>query len=648
MSILHCFSNLFFTFQREKFVTYSETFFNSCCFTIFNETGVTYMRKIIAALLFLSIVACSTTEKTVKDTVENKSQREANAPDSTDIKNAASDLVVDGALAEMQGNYAEAILDYQEALKLDPSPGLHYTIAKSYLKLKKINPALHHARTAVKEDPTDTEYLSLLGHIYFISNKVDSAQAVFEKIVDIDSTDYNAYYNLGLLYEQNKPLKALEVYNKLLDIAGPQWSVLVKIAELNERLGNVEQTIATIENLAKLDPSNLKLQELLIESYVKVEDFEKAQKLLDDVLLLYPDNPHLIEMKAQAYIQEEKWEAGAKEYIKIIHNKKIPFETKVEISAGFAREAMNDSSLIPIAEMVLTEIDKDSTDWQVNSLLGEIYRIDGQDSLSIESFKKAASLAEWNSQVWSSLGIGLFEAGRYEEAVEEMTKALKNFPNDFVLNFVMGFSQSQLGDHKEAKKYLEKAVLLNPNDVNVLSVYAFTLNQLKEEDEALKYVNKSLALDPNNSQLLGMAGMIYDGKKMWAECDSAYQKAIRLDSTNVLLLNNYAYSLAERGIKLDEALKMVSYSVEKEPENSSYLDTIGWVYFKLGDYDKAEKYIDKALEFDGANAVILEHLGDVKFKKGEKDKALELWKDAYALDKSNEKLKEKIDKGTID
>ena len=171
---------------------------------------------------------------------------------------------------------------------------------------------------------------------------------------------------------------------------------------------------------------------------------------------------------------------------------------------------------------------------------------------------------------------------------------------------------------------------------------------MKEEDEALKYIKKSLSIDPNNAQLLGMAGMIYDGKKMWTECDSSYQKAIRLDSTNVLLLNNYAYSLAERGIKLDEALEMVSYSVEKEPENSSYLDTMGWVYFRLGDLDKAEEFINKALEVDGANAVILEHLGDVKFKKGEKEKALELWNDAYALDKSNDKLKEKIERGTIE
>ena len=606
------------------------------------------MKKIIVVISFLSMVACSATGTAVENTKADNRQTQITSPDSTDIKNAASDLVVDGALAEMQGNYAEAILDYQEALKLDPSPGLHYTIAKSYLKLKKIGPAMQHAQTAVAGDSTDTEYLTLLGHIYFISNKVDSAQVLFEKVVSIDSTDYDAYFNLGVLYERNKPLKALEVYNKLLDLAGPQWAVLVKIAELNERLGNVDQTIATIENLAKLDPSNLKLQELLIESYVKVNDYEKAQKLLDDVLLLYPDNPHLIEMKAQVYIQEEKWEEGAKEYIKIIHNEKIPFETKIEISAGFAREAMNDSSLIPIAEMVLTEIDKDSTDWQINSLLGEIYRIDGKDSLSVERLKKAASLAEWNSQVWSSLGIGLFEAGRYEEAVEEMEKGLKNFPNDFILNFVMGFSQSQLGNHAEAKKYLEKATLLNPNDVNVLSVYAFTLNQLKEEDEALKYIKKSLSIDPNNAQLLGMAGMIYDGKKMWTECDSSYQKAIRLDSTNVLLLNNYAYSLAERGIKLDEALEMVSYSVEKEPENSSYLDTMGWVYFRLGDLDKAEEFINKALEVDGANAVILEHLGDVKFKKGEKEKALELWNDAYALDKSNDKLKEKIERGTIE
>ena len=200
---------------------------------------------------------------------------------------------------------------------------------------------------------------------------------------------------------------------------------------------------------------------------------------------------------------------------------------------------------------------------------------------------------------------------------------------------------------EDAKKYLQKAVLLNPNDVNSLSVFGFTLSQLNEENEALKYINKALSIDPDNVQLLGMAGMIYDNKEMWAECDSVYQKAIEIDSTNVVVLNNFAYSLAERGIRLDEALEMVSYSLKQEPENSSYLDTIGWVYFKMGEYQKAVPYIEKAFSMDKQNSEVIEHLGDVKFKLEFKEEAIKLWEEALELDQNNKLLKEKIERGFI-
>ena len=112
-----------------------------------------------------------------------------------------------------------------------------------------------------------------------------------------------------------------------------------------------------------------------------------------------------------------------------------------------------------------------------------------------------------------------------------------------------------------------------------------------------------------------------------------------------MILNNFAYSLAERGIELDRALKMVQKAVDEEPENSSYLDTIGWVYYQKGEYDKALKYIEKAIEFDQNNATLLDHLGDVYYKMGNSTKAVELWKEALSIDSSNTDIQTKIEKG---
>ncbi len=585
----------------------------------------------------------------------NLSAQISSKSDSLKDVQRASDLVVDAAIDEMEGKFAEAILNYQEALKLDEKPGVHYAISKSYMRLNKVEPALEHAKKAVESEPGDAEYQTLLGHIYLTTRNADSARAVFERVVKIDSNSNEALFTLAMLYEKDNPVKALKIYKHLFNLVGPDWNILVKIAELNAKLDKTDETVSTFEKLIKQDPSKLNIQKLLIQTYIQRKNYDKAIEKTADALVLFPNDVNIIEMRAQAFIRKEEWQNGADEYIKLIHNKKITFETKIKIAGGFLNEALDDSTLLDISVQVLKEIEKDSTTWQGNSMLGEVYGKEKNDSLSILYYKKAAKLAEWNSQVWSKLGIALFQAGKYEECVDEMKSAIKNFPDDYLINFVYGFSLSQLQRNKEAEPYLAKAVVLNPNDVNTLSVYGFTLNQLKKEDEALTYITKALALDPENLQLLGMAGLICDGKEQFDKCDYYYGKAISIDSTNALVLNNYAYSLSDRyyysdakkKVQLEKALKMVNVSLEQDPENSSYLDTKGWIFYQFNNMDSAKIYVEKSLVADSTNASVLDHLGDIEFKLDNKDAALLYWKKALELDKENEKIKSKIEKGSL-
>ena len=152
---------------------------------------------------------------------------------------------------------------------------------------------------------------------------------------------------------------------------------------------------------------------------------------------------------------------------------------------------------------------------------------------------------------------------------------------------------------------------------------------------------------PTDVNLLGTLGLIYNSMGKLTESDSIYERALQIDSANALVNNNYAYSLSERDLQLERALSMVKIAVEKEPENSSYLDTIGWVYFKLGYYEEAKKYLEKGLTVSGDRAVILDHLGDVLFKLGLKEEAISNWEKAHSIDPNNENLKKKIEKGEL-
>lgn len=592
-------------------------------------------------IIFISILlfGCSAevqkideSEKT-ENKVKNKKQVEF-----------AKQLFIDASLLDMEGKYAEAILDYQEALKLDPQAGIYYALAKDYLKLNKLHPALENAQKSVQLEKNNTEYLTLLGTIYKVSRNVDSAEAIFTRILEIDSTQINALYNIAQLYEVKQPVKALNAYKKIIDITGPEWNILLKLAEINERLGEIDKTINTVEELLELNPSNLQLQKLLIESYIKNSKLEKALVMVTNAIEIFPDDLNLIELRGNALVKSKRWEEGAIEYKKIIHKKGIPFESKMRIGTAFYSEALADSVVIPFAEDVLLEIDKDSSDWQINAFLGELANKKGEDSLTLDYFRKSISLAKLNSDLRIRIGQILFEKADYDNAIIEMEDAVERFPRNQIVNLILGLSYAQNSDHLSALPYLKSSVDLNPNDLNSTLAYSFSLNQSERDDEALIYLERALRIDPKNTQALGMMGLIFDGREEYTKSDSIYNIAVNIDSTDILILNNYAYSLAERGIELEKALRMVEKAVKEDPENASYLDTIGWVYYQMGQYENAKKYIQLAIDQDENNATLLDHLADVLYQLNEKEEAVELWKAALQLDTDNTDIQNKIEK----
>ena len=610
------------------------------------------MTKLLIVLFFpfLLLLGCSVQKGAVKsqnsqNTVPEDSTvtllSESNFNPSVD----ALDQFINGSLEEAKGNYANAVIDFQDALRISPRPGIYFALAKNYFYLNKLSLALENAKKAVKMDSSKIDFYNLLADIYTSGKQPDSAAVVLNRIIKLDSADVDAYYKLARTYESDKPLKAINIYNKLTDMIGPDWNVLIRVAELNANLGNYGNAANSIEQLLTIDPSNSALQKLLAEYYQRDKKYDEALKTIDDVISLYPDDLDARERKAQIYLAQNKWKDAADQYNFIMKRKDVPFNIKIRIGASFFEASLKDSTLTPIVKNFFGTLDKDTTNWQVKMYLGAIAINERNDSAAINEFRSATKLASWNVEAWIRLGGLYFDNHKYVDAVKVMDEAVKSFPEDFRVNFILGISLAQSSKNEEAKKYLKKAVDLKPTDLNALSAYSFTLSQLKENDEAIVYLKKALELSPDDVNLLGTLGLIYDSQKKWAMCDSIYQKALQIDSANALINNNYAYSLSERGVKLDEAMQMSKVAIKADPENSAYLDTMGWIYFKMGHYDEAKDFVEKALKTGGDKPDLLEHLGDIEFKMGNKDKAKSIWEKALKMDKNNNELKEKIEKG---
>ena len=598
-------------------------------------------------LVFIGLLVsfgCSSNKEITQVKVETKNEIDRT---DKDYKKKAMDHFINGSIAEAKGDYASAVLEFQDALSLDPSAGVYYALGKNYYGLNKLSLAIQNSRKAVELNPNQKEYFVLLSNVYSTARQFDSAAATLENALRLDSTDVELYYKLARLYEPSKPLKAIETYEKVTAIIGPDWNVLIRVAELYEKLGNLDAAVLSIEKLVSLDPANISLQKILMDFYQKSNKFDKSLEVVNDILELTPDDLDARERKAQILISQDKWELAADEYNYILKQKDIPLDIKIRIGASYFSRSLKDSSLTKITKEFFKTIDKDTVDWQVKMFLGAVAINEKKDSAAIEYFKIVTELARWNVDAWIRLGGLYFDNKKYEEAVKVMDEAIELFPDDHTTNLILGLSLAQLDKHSDARPYLKKSVELNPNDLTSLSSYAYTLSQLKENDQAVNYLKQALTIKPDDVNLLGTLGLIYDGMEKWAECDSVYERALQIDSQNSLVNNNYAYSLSERGERLKEALKMVEIAIAADPDNTSYLDTIGWVYFKLGNYQEAKSYLEKAIEIGGESAVMLEHLGDVMFKLGDTQKAKLFWQKAFDLDDTNVTLKSKIDKGEI-
>ncbi|MCL6494582.1 MAG: tetratricopeptide repeat protein [Ignavibacterium sp.] len=602
------------------------------------------VKYLITSLVVFSLFSCSTSN-VVKSSEEGVKTSVLLPPEQ--LKKIALENFIDGNIYLQQGNYAAALKKFETALQFDTTAGLIYTYSRTALYNNKLNVALEAARKAVELDSSQSDYFDLLSDIYNLGRQKDSAIVVLEKATELFPTNQNFYYKLARLYQDDRPLKAIEMYEKILSLIGPEWNVLFRLVELNNKLNNVDGVVNSIKRLLEIDPSNFQLKKSLIENLLKSNRNSEALNLVDELLELYPDDLDIIQKKAQILLSENKWEEAYKTLSSVLDDKKINLDAKLEIGYLFFEKSISDSSVKPLAKKIFHKLDNDSSYWAIKIVLGAIAVEENKDSLAIENFKYVTENANWNVDAWIRLGALYFDNKKYEEAEKILLQAIESFPDNYAINFILGLSLAQQSKNEDAVKYLKKAVALNPTDVNTLSAYAYTLNQLKQDEEAILYLNKALSIDPNDVNVMGTLALIYNAQKVFEKSDSLYEKALEIKPDDPLINNNYAYSLSTRGIQLDRALKMVNLALEKDSLNTAYLDTKGWILYQLGRYDEAKYFISKAVELGTKSAVIIDHLGDVEFKLGNKEKAIELWKEALQLDPAKKEIEEKINKGEL-
>ena len=126
---------------------------------------------------------------------------------------------------------------------------------------------------------------------------------------------------------------------------------------------------------------------------------------------------------------------------------------------------------------------------------------------------------------------------------------------------------------------------------------------------------------------------------------ASLRKAIEYNPENAMVYNYLGYLFAEKNMNLDESIELIQKALSLSPSNGAYLDSLGWAYYKKGDFKLALKKLllaEKQLDKDKIpDPVVYDHIGDVYHKIGEREKALEYWEKSINL-KKDSKIQEKI------
>lgn len=160
--------------------------------------------------------------------------------------------------------------------------------------------------------------------------------------------------------------------------------------------------------------------------------------------------------------------------------------------------------------------------------------------------------------------------------------------------------------------------------------------------EALEELNAAIETDPGNGAYYFYRASVHEKLEQQESMEKDLKKSIEIDPGNPIAYNYLGYYLSEKGIRLNESLLLVRRAVELAPDNEAYQDSLGWIFFKLGNHDEALLHLQLAYQIlkdkGEEDPVILEHIGDVYKEKTQFGNAVAYWEKSLKLFKKKEDI----------
>ena len=231
------------------------------------------------------------------------------------------------------------------------------------------------------------------------------------------------------------------------------------------------------------------------------------------------------------------------------------------------------------------------------SLIGDIYTDMKINDAAIVAFDRVPSTSPLRNYADTQIAINLTRADKTKEAIEKLKAVVAKDAKNMDALITLGSLYRNNNEMQKAADVYTDAIALQGDDSSAWQLYYYR-------------------------------GIANDRMKAFDKSEADFRKALSLSKDEPTVLNYLGYSLIDRGVKLDEAIIMVKKAVELKPNDGYIVDSLGWAYFTMGDYDQAVNYLERAVDLNAADATIAQHLGDAYWHVGRKLEAQFQWQHA--------------------
>lgn len=485
------------------------------------------------------------------------------------------------------GNPEQAQLALRKAINLDPSPSLYLDLANFHWRRKQLDPTLQALKQGLKQFPDSRPLTVSLVHYYLSQKRLDSAVTTFESYLEERPEDWEVRIELAsILIEKERFPEALDI---LTAIPEEQRSrdTLYLLGKTYGGLGLHKKAISILNKALEEQPYSVELLGELAFLYEMEKDYPAAEQIYSRIADMGEDGEEIwlrqIELNLKLNNPDKAMELVAKgpeeerfllQVVGLMLDEKF-FDQASQVLDQIT--ALPDlSSSVAFYQALLAYEGKDDKE----EALGHLERIPAEDRL----YDRALS---FRSQI-------LFQLNRVDDALSLAREGQQLFPEDASFWILESGILEDKKEFSKARQILRRALEINPDNTDLMFQLGFVEQRMDNEDKALEIMQRIINLDPDNADALNFVG----------------------------------YTLADAGRELERALQLIENALRLQPDSGHIIDSLAWVYFRMGEYEKAWEQIQVAISKVDDDPIVWEHYGDIAKALGLIDLARKGYKNA--------------------